>query len=199
MIHPNPTGEGGFPCSRCSRLSFCCLPNDWKREDPVLEYVLTCNSPKVRKGRETRRTSKREDRGRTRGTQRKLGLFPTLLSSTLSLAHSHIIGRVSFVPLSLRLFFNCVARFQLPLSPLPSPSQPFAEMYTLAFEKLYVANKIHRTTAIKVLKMWDVLSCLASADVTLGLADHVRQRFDISAIDMEEPARLEQDPPPHVR
>lgn len=72
-------------------------------------------------------------------------------------------------------------------------------MYTLAFEKLYVANKILRSTALKVLKMWNVLSCLAGADVTLGLIDHVRERFNISALELEEPARLEQDPPPHVR
>ena len=40
-------GEGGFPCSRCARLSLCCLPNNWKREDPALQYLITSNSPKV--------------------------------------------------------------------------------------------------------------------------------------------------------
>jgi hypothetical protein len=72
-------------------------------------------------------------------------------------------------------------------------------MYTQAFERLYLANHILRETAIKVLKMWDFLSCLAGADVTLGVASHVRDRFDISPLELEEPMRLIQDPPPHVR
>jgi len=72
-------------------------------------------------------------------------------------------------------------------------------MYTQAFERLYLGNHILRETAIKVLKMWDFLSCLAGADVTLGVAEHVRERFNISPLEMEEPMRLVYDPPPHVR
>jgi hypothetical protein len=72
-------------------------------------------------------------------------------------------------------------------------------MYTQAFERLYLANKIRRDSAIRILKMWNFLSCLAGADVTLGVADHVRQRFDVSPLEMDEPVRMLQDPPPHVR
>lgn len=72
-IHsPRYTGEGGFPCSRCVHLSFCCLPNNWKREDPVLDmYVLSLNSPKVRK---TGGTSDGGG-GHTSSTQGKLQSF----------------------------------------------------------------------------------------------------------------------------
>ncbi|KAM3569953.1 hypothetical protein VYU27_007962 [Nannochloropsis oceanica] len=113
---------GGFPCSRCARLSVCCLPNNWRREEPILEYVLTVHSPK-----------------------------------------------------------------------------PFAEMYTVAFERLFLAGKIRRHSALRILKMWDFLSCLAEADVTLGVAEHIRRRFDISPTELEEPMRMLEDPPPHVR
>lgn len=71
-------------------------------------------------------------------------------------------------------------------------------MHTHSFEKLYVAGKIRRDSAIRVLKMWDSLSCLAEADVTLGLAEHVRSRFDITPIEMEDPMRLLYNPPLNV-
>jgi len=72
-------------------------------------------------------------------------------------------------------------------------------MYTQAFERLQLAGKIRRDSAIRVLKMWSFLSCLAVADVTLGVAEHVRRRFDISPLELEEPIGLVQSPPPHVR
>ena len=72
-------------------------------------------------------------------------------------------------------------------------------MYTQAFERLYLANKIRRDSAIRVLKMWNFLSCLAEADVTLGVAEHVRERFDISPLELEEPTLMTQNPPPAVR
>lgn len=72
-------------------------------------------------------------------------------------------------------------------------------MYTQAFEKLFWAGKIRRDTAVKVLKMWDFLSCLAEADITLGVAEHVRRRFDVAAIELEDPMRLVQAPPLYVR
>jgi len=86
----------------------------------------------------------------------------------------------------------------LPFLPLPYP-QPFVELYTQSFEKLYLAGKIPRESALRVQKMWEFLSCLAEADVTLGVAEHVRRRFDISPVEMEEPMRLAQDPPLCVR
>ena len=72
-------------------------------------------------------------------------------------------------------------------------------MYAQSFEKLYLAGNIRRESAVRVLKMWNFLSCLAGADVTLGVAEHVRERFDISPLEMDEPMRMLQDPPPHVR
>jgi hypothetical protein len=72
-------------------------------------------------------------------------------------------------------------------------------MYTQAFEKLFVAGKIRRESAIRVLKMWDFLSCLAEADVTLGVADHVKNRFGISPLELEDPMRLLHNPPLYVR
>lgn len=72
-------------------------------------------------------------------------------------------------------------------------------MYTKAFEKIFLANKVRRNSALRLLKMWDFLSCLAGADVTLGLADHIKERFDITPVDMEEPNSLVHSPPPHVR
>lgn len=95
MTCPHFTGEGGFPCSRCARLSLCCLPNNWKREDPALEYVLTSNSPKVRKTNEMRRTSSREDVGRMGAPKETLDDSPALLSKPLPLPHSFVMGRVS--------------------------------------------------------------------------------------------------------
>jgi hypothetical protein len=87
----------------------------------------------------------------------------------------------------------------LPLSFPLFPTKPFADMYTKAFEKLYLANKIRRDSALRVLKMWHFLSCLAGADTTLGLADHIRQRFDITLLEMEDSSSLVHSPPPHVR
>jgi len=78
-------------------------------------------------------------------------------------------------------------------------SQPFADMYTKAFEKIYLANKVRRNSALRVLKMWHFLSCLTGADVSLGLADHIRERFDIMPVEMEDANRLVHSPPPHVR
>ena len=72
-------------------------------------------------------------------------------------------------------------------------------MYTQAFERLRLTGKIRRDSAIRVLKMWSFLSCLAEADMTLGVAEHVRRRFDISPLELEEPIGLVQSPPPHVR
>ena len=72
-------------------------------------------------------------------------------------------------------------------------------MYTLSFEKHYLAGKVRRESAVRVLKMWSFLSCLAEADVTMGVAEHVRDRFDISPLELEEPIGLVQSPPPHVR
>jgi len=87
----------------------------------------------------------------------------------------------------------------LPLSFPLSPPKPFADMYTKAFEKLYLANKIRRDSALRVLKMWHFLSCLAGADTTLGLADHIRERFDITLLELEESSSLVHSPPPYVR
>lgn len=72
-------------------------------------------------------------------------------------------------------------------------------MYLLAWEKLYSAGKIKRKSAIRVLKMWSFLSCLAEADVTLGVADHIRKRFDVAPLEMEDPMRLIHAPPRHVQ
>jgi hypothetical protein len=72
-------------------------------------------------------------------------------------------------------------------------------MYTLAFERLFLAGKIRRHSALRILKMWGFLSCLAEADVTLGVAEHIAKRFDISPTELEEPMRMLEDPPPHVR
>ena len=72
-------------------------------------------------------------------------------------------------------------------------------MYTQSFEKLYLAGKIRRESAIRVLKMWSFLSCLAEADVTLGVAEHVRDRFDISPLELEEPMDLLNNPPVYIR
>lgn len=69
----------------------------------------------------------------------------------------------------------------------------------MAFERLFLAGKIRRHSALRILKMWDFLSCLAEADVTLGVAEHIRRRFDISPTELEEPMRMLEDPPPHVR
>jgi hypothetical protein len=85
------------------------------------------------------------------------------------------------------------------LSSLSLQPQPFVEMYTQAFEKLYFAGKILRGSALRVLKMWEFLSCLAEADVTLGMAEHVRRRFNISTMELEDPMRVVQDPPLYVR
>jgi hypothetical protein len=59
------TGEGGFPCSRCFGMSLRCLPNNCATEDPVLEYVLTIHSPKVRNG-----CMEKKDRKDERGMER---------------------------------------------------------------------------------------------------------------------------------
>ena len=72
-------------------------------------------------------------------------------------------------------------------------------MYKYAFEKLYLAGKIRRESAVRVLKMWNFLSCLAAADVTLGVAEHVRQRFDIQHLELEEPMSVLTNPPLYVR
>ena len=72
-------------------------------------------------------------------------------------------------------------------------------MYTQAFERHYLAGKILRGSAIRILKMWSFLSSLAGDDVTLGVAEHVRRRFDISPLELEESMLMLQDPPPHVR
>lgn len=87
----------------------------------------------------------------------------------------------------------------LNLSIFPPYNQPFAEMYTQTFEKLFLANNIRRERAIRVLKIWNFLSSLAEADVTLGVAKHVQRRFNISPLELEEPTYLIQNPPPHVR
>ena len=72
-------------------------------------------------------------------------------------------------------------------------------MYTQAFEKLYLANKIRRGSALRMLKMWHFFSSLAGADTTLGLADHIRERFDITLLELEDSNSLVHSPPPHVR
>lgn len=72
-------------------------------------------------------------------------------------------------------------------------------MYLLAWENMYWAGQIKRKCAIRVLKMWSFLSCLAEADVTLGVADHIRKRFDIAPLEMEDPMRLVHAPPLHVQ
>ena len=72
-------------------------------------------------------------------------------------------------------------------------------MYTKAFEKIYLANKVRRDSALRIVKMWNFLSCLAGADVTLGLNDHVRGRFNILPLELEDSSGLVQDPPPDVR
>ncbi len=72
-------------------------------------------------------------------------------------------------------------------------------MYTLSFEKLYFAGKVRRESALRVLKMWNFLSCLAEADVTLGVAEHVQKRFDISPLELEEPMSLLTNSPLYVR
>jgi len=169
------TGTGGFPCSRCARMSFCCLPNNWRREEPILEYVLTVHSPKVKNNK-----------------QGQPSMTTSWLAFWLYFLHPHFVKRASKA--RLISFFHTH-----PLPSPPSTPQPFAEMYTQAFERLYLANKIRRDSAIRILKMWNFLSCLAGADVTLGVADHVRQRFDVSPLEMDEPVRMLQDPPPHVR
>ena len=88
----------------------------------------------------------------------------------------------------------------IPFCPfLHTHTQPFVEMYTQAFEKLYFAGKILRESALRVLKMWEFLSCLAEADVTLGMAEHVQKRFNISPFELEDPMRMAQDPPLYVR
>jgi len=48
-IHPHLTGEGGFPCSRCFEMVIRCLPNNCATEGPMLDVVISTNSPKVRR------------------------------------------------------------------------------------------------------------------------------------------------------
>ena len=86
-----------------------------------------------------------------------------------------------------------------PPSSFPFHTQPFVAMFRQSFEKLYLEGKIGRESSVRILKMWDFLSCLAEADVTMGMAEHIRERFDISPLELEEPTGLIQSPPPHVR
>lgn len=72
-------------------------------------------------------------------------------------------------------------------------------MYKAEFERLFLGGKIRRESAIRVVKMWNFLSCLAEADITLGVSEHVRQRFQISPLELDEPMYIPYDPPPHVR
>ena len=76
-------------------------------------------------------------------------------------------------------------------------------MYKAEFERLSLGGKIRRQSAIRVVKMvvkmWNFLSCLAEADITLGVYEHVRQRFQISPLELDEPMYIPYDPPPHVR
>lgn len=72
-------------------------------------------------------------------------------------------------------------------------------MYKAEFERLFLGQKIRRESAIRVVKMWNFLSSLASADITLGVSEHVRQRFQISPLELDEPMYISYDPPPHVR
>ena len=47
--------------------------------------------------------------------------------------------------------------------------------------------------------MWSFLSCLAESDVTLGVAEHIRQRFDVAPLEIEDSLRLVHSPPLHVQ
>jgi len=160
-------------------MSLRCLPNNCAMEEPALEYVLTSHSPKVRQG------CVKEETGKGMEGATPKSIEPPLLCHYISLV-------LSTAPLSFLLLFIFTSSF-------PFHTQPFVAMYTLSFEKLYLAGNIRRESAVRVLKMWSFLSCLAEADVTTGVAEHVRDRFDISPLELEEPVGLVQSPHPHVR